>query len=74
MTTDKKRPEVDRERKGPALVSRIPQKSDQSLVTLDNPDDGELFDTGDASDFAGESDRKEPSKSQTPRRARGPAR
>lgn len=42
-----------------ALVSRSPRKSDQSLVVLDNPDDGELYDTGDASDFAGEKERKQ---------------
>lgn len=29
------------------------RKSSKSLVVLDNPDDGEIFDTGDASDFAG---------------------
>lgn len=42
-----------------ASVSRIPQESDPSLVVLDNPDDGELYDTGDASDFAGEKERKQ---------------
>lgn len=29
-----------------------------SLIELDNPDDGELFETGDASDFAGEARHK----------------
>lgn len=28
-------------------------KSDDSLVELDNPDDGEIFETGDNADFAG---------------------
>lgn len=29
------------------------QKSDAGLVVLDNPDDGEIFDTGDNADVAG---------------------
>ena len=31
------------------------KKSAEGLNTLDSPDDGEIFDTGDASDFAGKS-------------------
>ena len=33
--------------------SRRPKKSDEGLVVLDNPDDGELFETGDNADVAG---------------------
>lgn len=31
------------------------RKSDESLVVLDNPDDGEIYTTGDAADVAGAS-------------------
>ena len=30
------------------------KKTDRSLVVLDNPDDGEIAESGDNSDFAGE--------------------
>lgn len=30
------------------------EQADESFVVLDNPDDGELFDTGDVADFAGD--------------------
>lgn len=36
----------------------IRRRSDETFISLDNPDDGELFDTGDASDFSGESPHK----------------
>ena len=38
------------------------QATGAMLNVLDNPDDGEIFDTGDASDFAGER-RKNPTQS-----------
>lgn len=46
MPTNDKKPNTRRQ----AVIRR----TSESLVVLDNPDDGELFDTGDASDHAGE--------------------
>lgn len=43
-----------RQHNATSLAPRMPKKTDDSLVVLDNPDDGEIYDTGDASDFAGE--------------------
>ncbi len=40
------------------LEHQMHAQTGEMLNALDNPDDGEIFDTGDASDFAGENDRK----------------
>lgn len=47
----------DAKRKEPGFVqSQGRRQVSDSLVVLDNPDDGEIAQTGDASDFAGEAE------------------
>lgn len=49
-----------RRRRSGVVQSQGRRQAGKSLVVLDNPDDGEIAQTGDASDFAGEANSAAP--------------
>lgn len=62
MTTEREKTAQDRGNPPQTVDPGLPKKTDSSLVILDSPDDGEICETGDASDFAG-AKRDEPKRS-----------